>query len=268
MSLKGWRMGNLAWKLFAAFFVSIILLFLILPTLIIVPMSFSQTDYLQFPPQGLSLRWYAAYFGDPDWMASTWFSLKIALATALTSTVVGTMASLAFVRGELPFKGVFQVLTIGPMIVPHIVLGVALYLVFAPHQLTGTFSGFLVSHTVLSVPFVMITVVAALQRFDPALELAALNCGAGRGRAFFHITLPMIAPSIGAGFVFAFLASFDEATVAFFISDINGKTIGRKMFEDIDFNLTPTIAAASTVVVLVSMCLIALSFALTRSKQN
>ncbi len=122
-------MGNLAWKLFAAFFVSIILLFLILPTLIIVPMSFSQTDYLQFPPQGLSLRWYAAYFGDPDWMASTWFSLKIALATALTSTVVGTMASLAFVRGELPFKGVFQVLTIGPMIVPHIVLGVALYLV-------------------------------------------------------------------------------------------------------------------------------------------
>ncbi len=114
----------------------------------------------------------------------------------------------------------------------------------------------------------MITVVAALQRFDPALELAALNCGAGRGRAFFHITLPMIAPSIGAGFVFAFLASFDEATVAFFISDINGKTIGRKMFEDIDFNLTPTIAAASTVVVPVSMCLIALSFALTRSKQN
>lgn len=260
-------MGNLARKLLAAFFVSIILLFLILPTLIIVPMSFSQTDYLQFPPQGLSLRWYAAYFGDPDWMASTWFSLKIALATALTSTVVGTMASLAFVRGELPFKGVFGT-DDRPDDCSAYCSGCRPLSGFAPHQLTGTFSGFLVSHTVLSVPFVMITVVAALQRFDPALELAALNCGAGRGRAFFHITLPMIAPSIGAGFVFAFLASFDEATVAFFISDINGKTIGRKMFEDIDFNLTPTIAAASTVVVPVSMCLIALSFALTRSKQN
>lgn len=261
-------MGNLTLKLFAGFLVSAILLFLILPTLIIMPMSFSQTEYLQFPPQGLSLKWYVSYFCDPDWMASTWFSLKIAVATAITSTIIGTMAALAIVRGDLPFKGVFQVLTIGPMIVPHIVLGVALYLVFAPHQLTGTFLGFLVGHTVLSVPFVMITVVAVLQHFDPTLELAALNCGAGRGRAFFHITLPIIAPGIASGFVFAFLASFDEATVAFFISDINGKTIGRKMFEDIDFNLTPTIAAASTIIVLASMCLIALSFMLSRSRQH
>ncbi len=105
MPLTGRRMGNVAWKLLATFFVGVILLFLILPTLIIIPMSFSRTDYLQFPPQGLSLRWYAAYFSDADWMASTWFSLKIALATALTSTVVGTMAALAFVRGELPSKG-------------------------------------------------------------------------------------------------------------------------------------------------------------------
>lgn len=260
-------MGNLVGKAFAGFFVSAILLFLILPTLIIIPMSFSQTDYLQFPPQGLSLKWYAAYFNDADWISSTWFSLKIAVATAITSTILGTMAALAIVRGDLPFKGVIQSLALGPMIVPHIVFGVALYLVFAPHQLTGTFFGFLAGHTVLSVPFVIVTVMAALQRFDPALELAALNCGAGRGRAFFHITLPIIAPGIASGPVFAFLASFDEATVAFFISDINGKSIGRKMFEDIDFNLTPTIAAASTIIVVASMSLIALSFVFSRTKQ-
>lgn len=261
-------MSKLFWKSASALLMSAILLFLILPTLIIMPMSLSETDYLQFPPQGFSLKWYTAYFSDPDWMASTWFSLKIAVATAITSTVIGTMAALAIVRGDLPFKGAFHVLTIGPMIVPHIVLGVALYLVFAPHQLNGTFTGFLIGHTVLSVPFVMITVTAALQRFDPTVELAALNCGAGRLRAFFYITLPIITPGIASGFVFAFLASFDEATVAFFISDIDGKAIGRKMFEDIDFNLTPTIAAASTIIVLVSMILIALSFSLSRSKQN
>ncbi len=244
-----------------------ILLFLILPTLIIIPMSFSATDYLQFPPRGLTWKWYESYFLDPDWIAATWFSLKIAAATMITSTIVGTMAALAIVRGDLPFRGVFQSLALGPMIVPHVVFGVALYLVLAPHQMTGTLSGFLIGHTVLAVPFVVITVIAALERFDTTLELAAMNCGAGRIKAFFYIILPDIAPGIASGAIFAFLASFDEATVAFFISDTNGKTIGRKFFEDIDFNLTPTIAAASTIFVVGSILLIGLSFLLSRPKQ-
>jgi mannopine transport system permease protein len=232
-----------------------VLFFLLLPTLIVIPMSLSETDYIQFPPSGLSLKWYRAYFSDPDWMAATWFSLKIALATTATATIMGTMAALAIVRGRLPFSSALQALALGPMIVPHIVLGVALYLVFSPLQLTGNFFGFLIAHTVLATPYVMITVTAALQRFDPALELAALNCGANRLQAFVLVVLPNIAPGVAAGAVFAFLASFDEATVAFFISDIGGKSIGRKMFEDIDFNLTPVIAAVSTVLVVVSLML-------------
>jgi mannopine transport system permease protein len=107
----------------------------------------------------------------------------------------------------------------------------------------------------LSVPYVMLTVSAALQRFDPALELAALNCGASRAQAFWHVVLPNIAPGVAAGAVFAFLASFDEATVSFFISGVEGKTITRKLFEDIDYNLTPVIAAVSTVMVVVSLAL-------------
>jgi mannopine transport system permease protein len=233
-----------------------ILFFLVLPTLIIIPMSLSTTSHLQFPPQGITWKWYAAYFRDPDWMAATWFSLRIAIATAATATVVGTMTALAIVRGDMPFKGALQALSLGPMIVPHIVLGVALYLVFSPLQLTGTLTGFLIGHSVLAIPFVVITVTAALQRLDPALELAALNCGASRTQAFFHVTLPNILPGVASGGVFSFLASFDEATVAFFISDVGGKSIGRKMFEDIDFNLTPVIAAASTVIVLSSLFLI------------
>ena len=246
--------------------IALILFFLVLPTLIIIPMSLSTTSHLQFPPQGITLKWYAAYFNDPDWMAATWFSLRIAVATAVTATVVGTMTSLAIVRGDMPLKGALHALSLGPMIVPHIVLGVALYLVFSPLHLTGTFIGFLIGHTVLGVPFVVITVTAALQRLDPALELAALNCGANRTQTFFHVTLPNIAPGVASGAVFSFLASFDEATVAFFISDVGGKSIGRKMFEDIDFNLTPVIAAASTVIVLASVFLIGFVQLLSKSR--
>src|SRR5205823_48056 len=120
---------------------------------------------------------------------------------------------------------------------------------------TGNFVGFAIAHTMLSVPYVMLTVSAALQRIDPALELAALNCGASRAQAFWHVVLPNIAPGVAAGAVFAFLASFDEATVAFFISGVEGKTITRKLFEDIDYNLTPIVAAAATVMVVLSLVL-------------
>ncbi|WP_371412329.1 ABC transporter permease [Ensifer sp. NM-2] len=241
------RLGGLA--------LAAILFFLMLPTLVIIPMSLSSGEYIEFPPRGLSLRWYQAFFADPEWLAATFFSLKIALSTTLAAAVVGTLASIALVRGQVTGKPIIQALSMGPMIVPHIVLGVALYLVFSPMQLTGNFVGFLVAHTVLSVPYVVITVSAALQRLDPVLELAALSCGASRPRAFFSVVLPNIAPSIAAACIFAFLASFDEATVAFFISDTGGKTISRKMFEDIDFNLTPVIAAASTLLVGISLML-------------
>nr|WP_237371990.1 ABC transporter permease [Rhizobium sp. SL42] len=254
-----------AFTIVGGLIVASILFFLVLPTLMILPMSLSMSTHLQFPPEGLTLDWYRAFFGDPDWMAAMWFSLRIAIATSLTATVIGTMAALAIERGDMPFKGLLNALALGPMIVPHIVMGVALYLVFAPMRLTGTLVGFLTAHTVLAVPFVIITVSAALKRLDPALELAALNCGASRLQSFFHVTLPNIGAGIGSGAVFAFLASFDEATVAFFISDVGGKTIGRKMFEDIDFNLTPVIAAASSVTVIASLLLIGLMHFLAKA---
>ncbi|MER8824682.1 ABC transporter permease [Mesorhizobium sp. M0991] len=233
--------------------VGLLLFFLIVPTLLVIPMSLGTADYLEFPPSGLTLKWYAAFFSDADWMSATWFSLRIAVATTLGATIVGTLAAIALVRGDLPGKAWLQALTLSPLVVPHIVIAVAIYLLFAPLGLSGNFSGFVIANTMLAVPYVVITVTAALQRFDLTLELAALNCGAGRIRAFFLVVLPGIAPGVAAGAVFAFLASFDEATVAFFISGVQGKTLTRKMFEDIDSNLTPVIAAASTVMVVVSL---------------
>lgn len=241
--------------LLAAVAIGLILLFLLLPTLVVIPMSVGTSPYIEFPPRGLTFKWYKAYFSDPDWMAATWFSLRIAVATTFSATIIGTLAAVSLVRGRLPGKDFLHALTLAPLIVPHIVIAVALYLFFAPLGLTGNFYGFVIAHSMLAVPYVVITVSAALQRFDPNLELAALNCGATRPQAFFHIVLPNILPGVAAGAVFAFLASFDEATVAFFISGIEGKTITRKMFEDIDFNLTPVIAAVSTVLTLVSLVL-------------
>ncbi len=235
--------------------VGLILFFLILPTLIVIPMSVGTAPYIEFPPTGLTLRWYVEYLDDPGWVAATLFSLRVALATTVAATMVGTLAAIALVRGNLPGKGLVLGLTLSPMVVPHIVIAVALYLIFAPLRLTGNFFGFLVAHTMLAVPYVVLTVSAALQRFDVTLELAALNCGASRARAFFAVVLPNIRPGVAAGAVFAFLASFDEATIAFFISGIGGKTITRKMFEDIDYNLTPVIAAVSTVMVAASLLL-------------
>lgn len=235
--------------------VGLVLFFLVLPTLLVVVLSFGTSAYIEFPPRGFTLRWYLDYLQDPDWMAATVFSVQIAAATTVSATIIGTLAAIALVRGDLPGKTVIQTLTLSPMVVPHIVIAIAIYLAFAPLRLTGNFFGFLVAHTMLAVPYVVLTVTAALQRFHPLLELAALNCGATRSRAFFSVVLPDILPGVAAGGVFAFLASFDEATVAFFISGIEGKTITRKMFEDIDFNLTPVIAAVSTVLVVVSLLL-------------
>ncbi|PQV42984.1 ABC transporter permease [Paraburkholderia sp. BL21I4N1] len=235
----------------------LVLLFLIVPILIIVAMSFGDASYIQFPPRVLSLKWYMQYFGDVDWMSATWFSLKIACATTISSTVIGSMASIALVRGAFPGKAAIQAIALSPLIVPHIVIAIALYLFFAPLGLVGNFGGFLIADTVLSVPYVVITVSAALKSFDPMLERAALNCGATRVTTFFSVVLPDIVPGMAAGAVFAFLASFDEATVAFFLSDTGGKTITRKFFEDIDYNLTPVIAAVATVTILLSLALMA-----------
>ncbi|MCT7313021.1 ABC transporter permease [Ralstonia sp. CHL-2022] len=233
----------------------LVLLFLIGPILIIVMMSFGDTSYIQFPPRALSFKWYAQYFSDVDWMSATWFSLKIALATTVSSTVIGTMASIALIRGAFPGKAAIQAIALSPLVVPHIVIAIALYLFFAPLGLIGNFGGFLIAHTVLALPYVVITVSAALKSFDPILERAALNCGATRLTAFFSVVLPDILPGIAAGAVFAFLASFDEATVAFFLSDTGGKTITRKFFEDIDYNLTPIIAAVATMTIVLSLVL-------------
>lgn len=233
----------------------LILVFLILPSVLIVPMSFSPTNYLQFPPAGFSTRWYVAYFSDAGWIDATWFSIQIAAFVTIASAIIGTMAAIALVRGDVPGQNALGAVLLAPLIVPHVIVAIAVYFQFAPLGLNGTRLGFLLIHTALAVPYVVLVVTAALQRLPPSYEMAALNLGASRLRCFQKITLPLIAPAIAAGSVFAFLASFDETVVSFFISGVENKTITRKLMEDIEFNLSPLIAAASTIFVVATVLL-------------
>jgi mannopine transport system permease protein len=175
------------------------------------------------------------------------------------------MAALALVRGRIPLKGAVNVLLLAPLVVPHIVVGIAVYLQYAPLGLTGSTLGFTLIHTSLAVPYVILVVSAALQRIDFSLEMAALSLGASRARTYFEIVTPLVLPAVGAGAVFAFLTSFDETVVAFFISSVGNQTLTRKLFEDIDYNLTPVIAVVSTLIVVVTLGLTGLGSAV-RSK--
>ena len=145
-------------------FVGLVLVFLVLPSLIVIPMSLGEASYIAFPPSGFTLKWYQAFLTDADWIRATWFSVGIALATTIAATLIGTLASIALVRGTLPGAKFVETVTLAPLILPHVVLAIGFYLVFAPVGLTGNFTGFVLAHTLLSVPYVVITVMAALRR--------------------------------------------------------------------------------------------------------
>jgi len=249
-------------------YVTAVLIFLVMPTIIVIPMSLNADQFLAFPPRSWSLKWYAAYLADREWVAATVFSLQVALLTTLVATALGTMAALALVRSDIGRLAWLNALLLAPMIVPHIVLAVAIYLQFARVGLTGTVPGFVIAHTILAVPYIVLAVSTALYRLDPALEMAALNLGASRLQAFMRITLPLIAPGIATGAAFAFIISLDEAVVSFFISGVTGKTLTRKLFEDIDYSLSPVVAAASTLLVVASLLLMGGIELLRRARQT
>jgi mannopine transport system permease protein len=243
--------------------------FLLLPTILIVPMSFGPDQYLHFPPNGFTWRWYAAYFADSDWIAATLFSVHIAVLTAIVATLVGTLVSIALVRGQLPLKPLFELLVVGPVIVPTIALAIATFLVFDRLRLTGTTLGFVAAHTALAMPFVVFTILASLYRFDSDLERAALSCGASPLKAFLLVTLPQITPGIVSAALFAFIISFDEPVISFFISDLDHRSLPRKMFEDIDYNISPTLAAVATMLTVLTLVALVVGHFLTqRSKRN
>jgi putative spermidine/putrescine transport system permease protein len=224
--------------------------FLILPTFVVVPISLSAGDFLAFPPPGWSLKWYASYFGQPPWLRATLLSFQVAVVTMAASTVLGTLAAYGVLRGRLRRRTLVVSLMISPIIVPPIVIGVAIYGLLAQWNLIGSFLGLVIGHSIGSIAYVMVIVSATLAGFDRSLERAAMSLGAGPLLTFRRVTFPLIRAGVLSGAVFAFIHSFDEVIITMFISGVHVQTLPLKMWEDIRNQIDPTIAAVSSMLIL------------------
>lgn len=231
--------------------------YLVAPVFVVVPTSFNDSSFLEFPPQQLSLRWYESFFTDPAWVNSALNSLQIGLWVTVLAAVLGTAAALAVVRGRYPLKAAVGALLIAPILVPYVILGLAVYAVFLELGLTQTILGFVLVHTALAVPFVVINVSSALVSFDDRLEMAAMNLGANRFTTFVRITLPIIFPSVAAGALFAFITSFDEVVTSIFLAGPDVSTLPVQMWSGVRVQIDPTVAAVSTMLLLITLALFA-----------
>jgi len=249
------RRGRELWRVAFYAWIGLVLLFLILPVLIIFPLSFSSSAYLQFPPPGWSLRWYWSYLDDPVWISSTLRSLKIGLSTAAFATLVGTPLAFSLVRGRYIGRALIGQLTMTPLIVPAIIYSIAVYALFARFKLIGDWRGIVLAHTVQAIPYVVIVISSSLRTFDVTFEQAAMSLGASRLQAVWRVTLPQLRPALITAMFFAFISSFDELVIAMFLGGSN-MTLPKKMFDNILNAIDPTIAAVSVLqIVLVSVIL-------------
>ncbi|GAA4519704.1 MULTISPECIES: ABC transporter permease [Nonomuraea] len=238
---------------------AIVAIWMTAPPLVVIPMSFASERTLTFPPSGYSLRWYQEFFQNPVWIDALRSSLLIAVLVMVISVVIGTLGAFAVVRGRFRGRGLLEMVGIAPLVVPIVVLGIGVYAMFLRWGLIGTVPGFVAAHCVLAVPYVMITVGSALRVVDGQLERAAQVLGARPHRVFLRVTLPLIAPGMLAGGLFAFVTSFDEVVVSLFIVSPGLRTLPVEMYSSVTRDINPTIAAASTLILLVSTVLILVS---------
>lgn len=235
-----------------------VMLFLILPVLIVIPMSFSDSRFLRFPPDGFSLRWYESYLASPEWRRATWVSLQVAVLTTLLATPLGVAAAYGLRTSGIRFARPVQIALISPLIVPVIILGVGIFYLYVRLGLVNTIFGLVLAHTILAMPFVLVTTASGLEQFDLNQERVARSLGASRLTAFRTITLPQIAGSVVAGALFAFITSLDEVVIALFISGGENTTLTRRMFTGLRDEIDPTIAAISSLLIVISVLLLSL----------
>jgi putative spermidine/putrescine transport system permease protein len=243
-----------------------VLLFLIAPLFIIVPLSFSKDPFFTLPVREYSLRWYADFFGNARWMNAIFNSAVAAVMTTILATTLGTLAALGISRPDFPARRLVMALLISPMIVPIVIIAVGSYLFFGQFGLTNTRTGLVLAHTALATPFVVITVTATLSTYDTNLTRAALSLGAPAASAFFRVTLPNILPGVVSGAIFAFAISFDEVVVALFMTAAEQRTLPVQMFSGIRDQINPTIMAAATLLLALSITLFAALALLTRQR--
>ena len=241
----------------------LIFVFLIGPILVIIPLSFNAVPYftftpemLSFDPAGYSTKWYMDFFTNPNWQGAVKNSVIIAIFATIMSTALGTLAALGLSRAEMPFKKFFMALLISPMIVPLIISAAGMYFFYSRIGLASTHLGVIIAHAALGTPFVVITVTATLVGFDQSLIRAGLNLGANPRTVFFKVIMPLILPGVISGALFAFITSFDEVVVVLFVGSYEQRTIPWAMFSGIREQISPTILAVATILVMISILLL------------
>ncbi|GEN26470.1 polyamine ABC transporter permease [Halovibrio variabilis] len=241
----------------------LVFLFLIGPLLVIIPLSFNAEPYftfskamLSFDPAGYSLRWYQDFFTSSEWLNAIKNSFIIGIASTFLATVLGTVAALGLSSRHMPARGAIMALLISPMVVPLIISAAAMFFFFSKVNLAQTYVGVILAHTALGIPFVIITVTATLSSFDTTLIRAAHSLGANPTRTFFKVVLPLVTPGVVSGALFAFITSFDEVVVVLFIAGPEQRTMPIQMWSGIREQISPTILAVATMLVLLSMLLL------------
>ncbi len=242
----------------------LVLAFLILPILVVIPLSFSTGSFLSYPLPGVGLRWYQAFLESDFWLLSLYNSALIGVCATIGATVLGTLAAIGLWRGRFAGQRLVMALLMTPMVVPAIITAVALTFAFAPVGLSNTYTGLIIAHIALASPFVVVTVLASLMQFDAGLLRAAYACGATPTRGFFSIMLPGILPGVVAGAVFAMAISLDESVVVLFLASPEQRTLPRQMFAGLKDTIELTILAAATMLVVLSAVLMGLSQLLRR----
>jgi len=240
-----------------------VLFFLIAPLLVVIPLSFNAEPYFSFTdkmltlqPDGFSLRWYRDIAENPQWLEAMRNSVIIGLCSTALATVLGTLAAMGLARSNMPFRDFFMALLISPLIVPIVISAAGMYFFYSTIGLAQTTLGIILAHTALGVPFVVITMTATLSGFDNNLIRASASLGADPVTTFFRVTLPLVAPGMISGALFAFAASFDEVVTVLFLGGPEQRTIPRQMWSGIREQISPTILAVATLLIVFSTLLL------------
>jgi putative spermidine/putrescine transport system permease protein len=237
-------------------YVTALLVFLALPILVVIPAAFAPEATLGFPPRGFSLRWFKHVLDQPQFLDAFYVSVLVAVVAAALALATGTLAAFALVRHRFAGRQALEVLFVAPLVFPAIVYGIAMLMVLNPLRLTRTVLGLILAHVVLTLPYVLRTVAATLHGVERALEESEAILGDNRWRTFWHVTLPLIRSGLIAGATFSLIISFDEFTVSLFLTGPGLMTLPLEIYNYTEFTIDPTIAAISTVLIVVSVSVI------------
>lgn len=267
--------GQIVWHYTFRTVCALIFFFLIFPIITIIPLSFNAENFFTFTPamlsldpEGYSTKHYVDFFTNPDWQQALKNSFIIAPSATVLATFLGTLAAIGLSQNHVPFRSTIMAILISPMIVPLIISAAGMYFFYSRIGLQGTYWGVVLAHAALGTPFVIITVTATLVGFDQSLVRASASMGAGPIRTFFKVQMPLILPGVVSGALFAFITSFDEVVVVLFLGSAGQKTLPWQMFTGLREQISPTILAVASIMVLLSIILLTVLELLRRRSER